>query len=130
MNKKGRVVAALLLGIGLTSAMPGGGLPVATANDRKDMFPVEFATSASLDGQTRIAGYISNDSGDAVDHLELVITGLDAKGHVIALSSRTVDQRVRPGEQVPFTVQVPSSPDYRVEVERFGPQYPGTRALR
>lgn len=51
------------------------------AKDLNEMFPVDFGTSAGRNGQTRITGYIHNDSGDAADHLRLVISGIDANFH-------------------------------------------------
>ena|SRR3989442_6925464 len=120
MNKKGLVVAAaLVFGAGLTPALPGVGVQAASAVDLKEMFPVEFGTSAGKNGQTRMTGYIHNDSGDAADHLRLVISGLDAKGHVISQVYRTVDDSVPTDDRAYFDVQVPTSPSYRVDVDRF-----------
>jgi hypothetical protein len=89
------VVAALLVGTGLTTALPGVGVQAATAEKLK-MFPVDWRTNTGRDGQTRVSGYIHNNSGDVADRLRLEISGLNAKDHV-----------------------VPTTPSYRVDVDRY-----------
>ncbi len=102
MNKKGfAVAAALLVGAGLTPALPGVGSQAARA---EDLNKVDFETSATWEGQTRITGYVRSDRGHAAQPVRVIIRGLDAKGHVI--SSRAY-----------FEAQVPSSPAYRVNVD-------------
>ena len=121
MNSKGLVVAtALLFGVGLTPALPGVGLQTVRAEDLKEMFPVDFGTSAGWNGQTRVTGYIKNGSGVAADHLRLVISGLDAKGHVISRVHRTLDGAIPADDRTYFDAQVSTSPSYRVDVDRLG----------
>jgi len=112
------VAAALLFGAGLTPALPGVGTQTARAEDLKERFPVDFGTSAGWNGLTRITGYLHNNSGDAADHLRLVISGLDAKRHVISRAYRTVDGAIPTDDRAYFDVQVPTSPSYRVDVDR------------
>ena len=120
MNTKGFVVAAaLLFGAGLTPALPGVGIQTARAEDLKEVLPVDFGTSVGWNGQTRITGYIHNNSGDAAGHLRLVISGLDAKRHVISRVYRTLDGGIPTDDRAYFDVQVPTSPSYRVDVDRF-----------
>src|SRR5439155_2581972 len=85
------------------------------------LFRVEWTAGASGEGQTRIVGYVYNESEHDAANVQLRISELDASG-------RTVGSVIKPmGESVPaagrafFDLQVPNAgPSYRVEVESFG----------
>jgi len=121
MNKKGLAVAAaaLLFGTGLTPVLPCVGSPAAMAEDLNKMFPIDFGSSPARDGQTRISGYVHNKTGHATGHMRLVISGLDAKGHVVSQVYRDIDDAIPTDGQAYFEAQVPSSPSYRVKVDHF-----------
>ena len=115
MNKKGfAVAAALLVGAGLTPALPGVGSQAARA---EDLNKVDFETSATWEGKTRITGYVRSNRGHAAQPVRVVIRGLDAKGHVISQVSSAVDDTIRADSRGYFEAQVPSSPAYRVNVD-------------
>jgi len=50
--------------------------------------------------------------------MRLVIQGLDAKGHVISRVYSAVDDTIPTDGRADFEAQVPSSPSYRVNVDR------------
>ena len=115
MNKKGfAVAAALLVGAGLTLALPGVGSQAARA---EDLNKVDFETSATWEGQTRITGYVRGNRGQAAQPVRVIIRGLDAKGHVISQVSSAVDDTIPADSRAYFEAQVPSSPAYRVNVD-------------
>jgi hypothetical protein len=119
MNKKGLAVAvALLVGVGLMPSLPGVGSQ-AGAEDMNKRYSVDFGTSATWKDRTRITGYLHNNSGHAVHHMRLVIQGLDAKGHVISELYSAVDDTIPTDGRAYFEAQVPSSPSYRVNVDRL-----------
>jgi hypothetical protein len=116
------VAITLLLGAALATAWPAG--PVAAADDvplADRLFRVEWTAGASGQGQTRIIGYVYNESDHDAANVQLRISALDASG-------RTVRSVIKPmGDPVPaagrafFDLQVPNtSPSYQVEVESFG----------
>ncbi len=126
------VAVTLLLGAALATAWPAG--PVVAAEDvppvanqessprlADRLFRVEWTAGASSQGQTRIIGYVYNESDHDAANVQLRISELDASG-------RTVKSVIKPmGNPVPaagrafFDLQVPNtSPSYRVEVESFG----------
>jgi len=126
------VAVTLLLGAALATAWPAG--PVAAAEDVPPvanqesiprladlLFRVEWTAGASSQGQTRIIGYVYNDSDHDAANVQLRISELDTSG-------RTVKSVIKPmGDPVPaagrafFDLQVPNaSPFYQVEVESFG----------
>jgi hypothetical protein len=118
------VAVALPLAAALATAWPAG--PVAAAEDgprlANRLFRVEWTVGTSNQGQTRIVGYVYNESEHDAANVQLRISELDASG-------RTVGSVIKPmgGEAVPaagrafFDLQVPNtSPFYRVEVESFG----------
>ena len=94
-----------------------GATPPLTAR----LFRVEWTAGASGQGQTRIIGYVYNESDHDAANVQLRVSELDAWG-------RTVKSVIKPmGDPVPaagrafFDLQVPStSSSYRVEVESFG----------
>jgi len=115
MNRKGIVVAAaLLFGAGLTPALPG----VGSQARAEDLNKVDFETSATWEGQTRITGYVRSNRGHAAQPVRVVIRGLDAKGHVISQVSSAVDDTIPADSRAYFEARVPSSPAYRVNLDR------------
>src|SRR5439155_7358903 len=126
------VAVALLLGAALATAWPAGPVAAAAedvppANQESSprladrLFRVEWTAGASGQSQTRIVGYVYNDSDHDAANVQLLISELDASG-------RTVRSVIKPmGDPVPaagrafFDLQVPNtSPSYQVEVESFG----------
>ena len=117
------VAVALPLAAALATAWPA--VPVVAAEDgprlANRLFRVEWTAGASGEGQTRIVGYVYNESEHDAANVQLRISELDASG-------RTVGSVIKPmGESVPaagrafFDLQVPNTgPSYRVEVESFG----------
>src|SRR6476660_8055393 len=118
------VAVALPLGATLATAWPTG--PVAAAEESLPrladrLFRVEWTAGSGGRGQTRIIGYVYNDSDHDAANVQLRISELDASG-------RTVESVIKPmGDPVPasgrafFDLWVPNtSPSYRVEVESFG----------
>ena len=117
------VAVALLVGAALEIAWQAGPVPAAEEvpqlADR--FFRVEWTTGASSQGQTRIVGYVYNESDHDAANVQLRISELDTSG-------RTVKSVIKPmGDPIPaagrafFDLQVPdTSPSYRVEVESFG----------
>ena len=119
MNKRRLALGAALLSVAtLTSMVPG----VARADGLGALFPVDFRTKIAWYGKvrrTRITAEIHNNSGHAVDHLRLVVDGLNGKGHVVSRVYRSVDATIPAGGQVPFEAEIPSAPSYRVYVDHF-----------
>ena len=112
------LLAALLSSAVLVSMIPG----VARTEDLSRLFPVEFGTRVAWYGKysrTRVTGAIHNNSGQAADHLTLVIDGLNAKGYVISRVYRSVDATIPPGGQASFEAEVRGAPSYRVYVDHF-----------
>ena len=112
------LLAALLSSAVLVSMIPG----VARTEDLSRLFPVEFGTRVAWYGKysrTRVTGAIHNNSGQAADHLTLVIDGLNAKGYVILRVYRSVDATIPPGGQASFEAEVRGAPSYRVYVDHF-----------
>ena len=125
------LAVALLLGAALAIAWPAG--PVAAAENESPanqepglqladrLFRVEWTAGASGQSQTRIIGYVYNESDHDAANVQLRISQLDASG-------RTVRSVIKPmGDPVPaagrafFDLQVAgTSPSYRVAVESFG----------
>jgi hypothetical protein len=126
------VAVALLLGATLAAAWLAR--PVAAAEDLPPgpnqgsspsladrLFRVEWTAGTGSQGQTRIIGYVYNESDHDAANVQLRISELDASG-------RTVKSVIKPmGDSVPaagrafFDLQVPNtSPSYWVEVESFG----------
>src|SRR6267378_641538 len=127
------VTVALLLGAAFVTAWPAGTVAAAEneppANQGSSprladrLFRVEWTAGASGQGQTRIIGYVYNESDHDAENVQIRISELDASG-------RTVRSVIKPmGDPVPaagrafFDLQVPStSPSYQVQVqvESFG----------
>ena len=131
MNRKGSlatgVALALMLGTGLTVAMPAVGLRTASAQNfaapgtvADQFFHVDWTVSPGGQGKARIRGYVYNDYGDAADQVQLRITELDASGHPVASFVEPVGDSVPALDRTYFDVQVPGqAASYRVAVESF-----------
>jgi hypothetical protein len=131
MNRKGTLatgmVLALMLGTGLTAAVPAVGLrPVSAQNFAApgtvadQFFHVDWTVSPAGQGQARIRGYVYNDYGDAADQVQLRITELDASGNPVASFVEPVGDAVPALDRTYFDVQVPGpAASYRVAVESF-----------
>ena len=133
MNRKSplMIAAALLVGMGLTTAMPSpevSGAELATAPSAvqpatptlgDEFFRVEWKVSPGSQGNARMTGYVYNEYGEAAEHVQLRINELDASGRVVASVYRPVYGTVPGEDRSYFDVQVPASPSYRVTVEGF-----------
>jgi hypothetical protein len=119
MNKKRLALGAALLSVAtLTSMVPSA----ARADGSGALFSVDFRTKIAWYGKvsrTRITAEIHNNSGHAVDHLRLVVDGLNGKGHVVSRVYRSVDATIPAGGQLAFEAEIPSAPSYRVYVDHF-----------
>src|SRR5438477_10839834 len=94
MNHKGSLikgtVLAVMLGTGLSAAVPGIGVGTAGANSLQDeqlqenlgaqFFRVDWSAKPDGHGKTRITGYFYSDKGRAADEVQLHISELDASG--------------------------------------------------
>src|SRR5258705_2697624 len=88
MNRKGSfatgVALALMLGMGLTAAVPAVGLRTASAQDQTQAtvdgqaFRVNWTVSPGGQGEARISGYVYNDNGDPAEQVQVQRTELDA----------------------------------------------------
>lgn len=133
MRSKGWLVTGMaltvMLGTGLTAAMPGAGVPEASAQTKAQaeqeglaaqFFRVEWSASAGQHGQARIRGYVYNQYQQGADKLQLRIIELDASGNPIGSVIRHVDQPVPALDRAYFDVQVPGqAASYQVAVEAF-----------
>ncbi len=126
------VAVTLLLGAALATAWPAG--PVAAAEDvppvanqessprlADRLFRVEWTAGAGSQGQTRIIGYVYNESDHDAANVQLRISELDASGRAVKSVIKPMGNPVPAAGRVFFDLQVPNtSPSYRVEVESFG----------
>src|SRR5438445_11544762 len=111
MNKKGfAVAAALLVGAGLTPALPGVGSQAARA---EDLNKVDFETSATWEGQTRITGYVRSNRGHAAQPVRIINRGLDEKGHVTSHESSAAHETIPDDTRPYLQAHVPWPPAYR-----------------
>ena len=117
------VAVALLVGAALEIAWQAGPVPAAEEvpqlADR--FFRVEWTTGASSQGQTRIVGYVYNESDHDATNVQLRISELDASGRTVRSVIKPTGEPVPAAGRVFFDLQVPgTSPSYRVAVESFG----------
>lgn len=124
MNRKGSfatgVALALMLGTGLTSAVPAVGLRTASAEETVagQCFRVDWTVSPDGQDNARISGYVYNDNGDPMEQVQLRITELDASGHPGASVVKPIDETVPPFARAYFDVRVPGqAASYRVSVD-------------
>jgi hypothetical protein len=130
MNRKGlfatELALALMLGVGLTAAVPAVGLRTASAQDQAQAtvdgqaFRVNWTVGPGAQGEARISGYVYNDNGDPAEQVQIRITELDASGQPVASVVKPIDDTVPAFDRAYFDVQVPGqAASYRVAVESF-----------
>jgi hypothetical protein len=82
---------------------------------------VEWTAGASGEDQTRIVGYVYNESEHDAANVQLRISELDVSGHTVGSVIKPMGEPVPAAGRAFFDLQVPNtSPSYRVEVESFG----------
>ena len=132
MNRKipFMMTAALLLG---TATLPGVSVRAAEAADgvqaaatqeasptlSDQFFRVERTVSPGRDGNSRLTGYVYNQSGEAAENVQLRISEVDASGRAASSVTRPVFGTVPAEDRAYFDVQVLSSPSYQVAVQSF-----------
>jgi hypothetical protein len=110
---------ALLLGASLTAPLPGVGPQTAAAQDRAELFRVDFTAQPDGDG-ARITGYVYNTAGKAADDVQLRIIELDSSGYAMASYVEPMLEMVPAMGRAPFDVKVPSdAASYRVIVDSW-----------
>ncbi len=126
------VAMALLVGAALEIAWQAGPAPAAEdvpsmANQEPSprladrLFRVEWTAGASGQGQTRIIGYVYNESEHDAANVQLRISDLDASGHTVRSVIKPMGDPIPAAGRVFFDLQVAgTSPSYRVAVESFG----------
>jgi len=121
---------AAMVSVGLTTAVPGVGLRMASADSAKDQalqdsvgnefFRVDWTSKPDGHGNARISGYVYNNYGVAADQLQLRITALDASGKQMGSFLEPVPDTVSALDRTYFDVKVPGqAASYRVAVESF-----------
>jgi hypothetical protein len=126
------VAIALLLGAALEIAWQAGPAPAAEdvpsmANQEPSprladrLFRVEWTAGASSQGQTRIIGYVYNESEHDAANVELRISDLDASGHTVRSVIKPIGDPIPAAGRVFFDLEVAgTSPSYQIAVESFG----------
>ena len=125
------VAGTLLFGAALATAWPEGRVAAADTEQAANqpsiprladrLFRVEWTAGATGQDETRIIGYVYNDSGRDATNVELRISQLDAAGRTVRSVIKPVGDPVQSGSRVFFDLQVAgTSPSYRVAVESFG----------
>jgi len=130
MNRKGSLITgvalAVMLGTGLTAAVPGAGLQTASAQDQAQgtladqFFLVDFTAKPDGHGKARITGYVYNKDQRSVDQVQLRITELDASGQPLGSFVEPMLEEVPALGRAYFDVKVPSqAASYRVAVDSW-----------
>ena len=126
------IAMALLLGAALEIAWQAGPAPAAenvpsVANQESiprladRLFRVEWTAGASSQDQTRIVGYVYNESEHDAANVQLRISELDASGRTVRTVIKPIGEPVPAAGRVFFDLQVAgTSPSYQVAVESFG----------
>jgi hypothetical protein len=126
------VAVILLLGAALEIAWQAGPAPAAEdvpsmANQESSprladrLFRVEWTAGASTQGQTRIIGYVYNESEHDATNVQLLISELDASGRTVVSVIKPMGDPIPAAGRVFFDLEVAgTSPSYRVAVESFG----------
>ena len=126
------IAVALLLGAALEIAWQAGPAPAAedpslVANQESSprladrLFRVEWTAGATSQGQTRIIGYVYNESEHDAANVQLRISDLDASGRTVSYVIKPMGEPIPAAGRVSFDLQVAgTSPSYRVAVESFG----------
>jgi hypothetical protein len=130
------VTAALLLGTTLPMALPGAGMETARAGSEAEpavvtqhdahvsladqFFHVEWSSGIVERGQSRIVGYVYNDSRQDAVNVQLKISVIDESGRPVASVVETVGDTVPARGRAFFDVRVQGNgPSYRVAVASF-----------
>ena len=120
-----KLATAVLLGIGLTMALPALGRQTAGAASEAPaladrLFRVEWSAGAAGEGQSRVVGYVYNDYREDAVNVQLRINALDPSGQAVASIDQPVGDTVPAGGRVFFDARVPGlGPSYRVAVASF-----------
>ena len=119
------VVLAVMLGMGLTAAVPGVGVEAARAQDQartpaNQLFRVDFTAEPDGHGTTRITGYVYNADGGAANQVRVRITELDASGVSLASYVEPVLDTIPALGRAYFDITVPDEGmSYRVAVDSW-----------
>jgi hypothetical protein len=83
-----------------------------------------WTVSSAPNGQSRIRGFIYNNSDDRVNDLQLRILELDPANRIVSNGVRTLEESV-PRDRVAFEVQLPShwSSSYQLMIDTFTQTY-------
>ena len=85
------------------------------------LFRVEWTAGATSQGQTRIIGYVYNESEHDAANVQLRISDVDASGRTVSYVIKPMGEPIPAAGRVSFDLQVAgTSPSYRVAVESFG----------
>ncbi len=84
-----------------------------------------WTVSSAPNGQSRIRGFIYNNSDDRVNDLQLRILELDPANRILSNGVRTFEESVPARDRVAFEVQVPShwSSSYQLMIDTFTQTY-------
>jgi len=143
MNHKGSLikgtVLAVMLGTGLSAAVPGIGVGTAGANTLQDeqlqenlgaqFFRVDWSAKPDGHGKTRITGYVYSDKGRAADEVQLHISELDASGKQVGSYFERMLETVPADGRGYFDVRVPvnaQAASYHVAVSSWNDVEGGT----
>src|SRR6267378_2545009 len=121
------VTVALLLGAAFVTAWPAGTVAAAEneppANQESSprlsdrLFRVEWTAGASGQGQTRIIGYVYNESEHDAANVELRISDLDASGHTVRSVIKPIGEPIPAAGRAFFDLEVAgTSPSYQIAV--------------
>jgi len=116
---------AVLVAIGLVTGCPvmsrqaaAAASPAPALADR--LFRVEWSAGAAGQGQSRLVGYVYNDSREDAVNVQLQISELDPSGQAVTSIDQSVGDIVPAGGRVFFEARVPGTgPSYRVAVASF-----------
>ena len=112
----GRVAVAALAMVTLLAPGCAGRQPRA--------FTLDWEISDKAGGLA-VNGRIYNPYPLPARHIKLLVEGLDESGAVVNRTLGVIEAIVRSGETLPFSVPVPSAPQYRVSVLSWDLQTPG-----
>ena len=91
---------------------------------RPRAFTLDWQVSDQAGGPA-VNGRIYNPYPLPARHIKLLVEGLDESGAVVNRTLGVIESIVRSGETLPFSVPVPSAPQYRVSVLSWDLQTPG-----
>ena len=114
--RRGGLVAAALAVVTLLALGCAG---------RPRAFTLDWEISDKAGGPA-VHGRIYNPYPLPARHIKLLVEGLDESGAVVNRTLGVIESIVRSGESLPFSVPVPSAPQYRVSVLSWDLQTPGS----